>query len=665
MLVITKTGNINACLICDQGGECELQDLSLGYGAPDSYFSEGKRAVKDQDIGPLIQTDMTRCIHCTRCVRFGAEVAGMRELGATGRGEHMEIGTYVEHAMHSDVSGNVIDLCPVGALTSKPFRFTARPWELTQRPTVGPHDCIGSNLYAHLRNGKVMRVVPHENIAINETWISDRDRFSYQGLEHADRVAHPLIKKEGVWHTVDWQTALTFAVAGIQQVLHTAGAEQIGALISPNATLEECYLLQKVLRGLGSQHIDYRLRQVDGSDQEASEAFCSTGMSFADIEQSDTIVLIGSNIQKEQPVLSLRLRKAALKGARIIVLNPIDYAFHFDVAEKYIVAPDEMVAAFAKIETALQGATKACVLLGALALNHPEASALRSLSRQMADALNAKFLFLTEGANATGARIAGAIPSVGGFDAARMLVEPRKAYVLVNVEPELDCANPVAATAALRQAEFVVSLSLFNNAVLEEHADVILPIAAFTETSGTFVNAVGEWQSFQGVASAFFEARPAWKVLRVLGNLCHLKDFDYESSEEVRDEVRKLETAAPLIPTAISLPRTQKSSEGSFVRIGEIPIYAGDSLVRRAEALQSAQMIREGDVVAIRMHPDAAAQLNLNEGNVVAVTQQGGSVNLPIVFDSRLPLRGVLIAGGIVETSGLNELFGPVEIELV
>jgi NADH-quinone oxidoreductase subunit G len=534
---------------------------------------------------------MTRCIQCTRCVRFGAEVAGMRELGATGRGENMEIGTYVEHAMKSEVSGNVIDICPVGALTSKPFRFTARAWELEQRPTISAHDCVGTNLNAHMRTGKVMRMVPRENSHINETWISDRDRFSYEGLYHADRVAKPLIKKNGAWQECDWQTAIEFAVTGLQKVITTNSADQVGALASPNATVEEFYLLQKIMRGMGSAHIDHRLRQTDFSDQDCFAGFPGFQISFAEMEQCDTIFLIGSNIQKEAPAAFLRLRKASRQGAKIIALNAVDYPFSFDVAEKCIAAPDEIALVLAGIAQALgmdvaanvaakpfyataakqlQEGKKVCFILGNVAMNATHAALIRSLSLRIANKLGATLNLLTEGANTAGAWLAGAVPHRGvaiakqGLHAKAMLQNPLKAYVLLNVEPELDCANPVAASAALEQAEFVVSLSLFKNSVIDQHANVILPIAAFTETSGSY-----------------------------------------------------------------------------------------------AKSLQAAQPILEGDVAVVRVH----SSLGLREGDVVAVKQQNNKVRLRVAIDDSLPTRGVYIAGGIAETTGLGELFGLVEIE--
>ncbi len=693
------------CPICDQGGECELQDLSMGFGSAESFFYEGKRSVKDKYIGPLISTEMTRCIQCTRCVRFGAEIAGIRELGATGRGENMEIGTYITHAMKSEVSGNVIDICPVGALTSKPFRYTARAWELDQHPTVSPHDCVGSNLYAHARYGTVMRMVPRENVNINETWISDRDRYSYEGLYHADRVKTPLIRKNNHWQETDWQTALEYAANGIQAAVEKNGAAQLGALAAPNSTTEEFYLLQKMLRSLGSDNIDHRLRQSDFSDQDNVGAYPGLGMSFADIEQSDAILLIGSNIQKEQPAFALRLRKAALKGTKVMVVNPCDYAFHFDVAEKHIVAPDEFAQTLAGIAKhlfpeakdlatkhehkmlsdleeekhfqalaeILQAAKNPVVILGGMALNFANASVVKQLSMLVAKLAGAQIGVLSAAANSAGAWLAGAVPhrsvacravNTTGLTALSMLEEPIKAFILLNVEPDHDCGNPVAAENALKQAEFIVAMAAFHNPVLDKFAHVILPVAPFTETAGTFVNAAGDWQSFHGVASAFEASRPAWKVLRVLGNLFHLEGFDYESSAGVLHDI-KVAVDTMQVPPVTELKVTPKqlaSAAKTLIRIGTVPLYSTDALVRRAPSLQAAQPILEGEVAAVRVHHKTGAKLKVAEGDIVTVKQNENSIKLPVLFDDSLALRCVYIPGGIIETKGLSELFGAVEL---
>ncbi len=665
------------CPICDQGGECELQDLSMGFGPADSFYTFGKRSVADENLGPLIATEMTRCIQCTRCVRFGDEIAGMRELGATGRGENMEIGTYIQKAIQSEVSGNVIDLCPVGALTSKPFRFTARAWELNQFPSIAAHDCVGSNIYVHTRNGTAMRVVPRENAALNETWLADRDRYSYEGLYHADRLTKPMIRVGQQWQETDWQTALEFAAKGLQDVLATSGADQVGALASPNATLEEFYLLQKLMRQLGVRNIDHRLRQVDFSDQDELPVFPGLNLPIAEIENCDVILLIGANIQKEQPMAALRVRKAFRKGARIAAVNMMDYRFHFDLSAKKIAAPHHFAAAVADVlhdadmTTLLRSGKKVCVLLGAQALNHPQAAHIRAHVSAIAKEYQAYVGYLTEGANAAGAWLAGAVPHraaageviQGGLNAQTMLTDPRRAYLLLNVETDFDCANPPAAAQALEQAEFVVSLSMYSDAVLLRHAHVLLPIAPFTETSGTFVNVTGEWQTFKGTVTPFGETRPAWKVLRVLGNLLHCEGFDYVSSEEVRNEVAAM-CVDVLQPTAMSVTTRKKLTAATGIsRVGEIPLYAGDSIVRRAKALQATQPIIEGELAAVRLHPNTAQRLQCKELEVVFVKQQAHRVRLPVLFDARVPEDAAFIPGGIVVTNGLSELFGLVEIQ--
>lgn len=680
------------CPICDQGGECELQDLSMGYGSPDSYYNQGKRVVKDKNLGPLISSDMTRCIQCTRCIRFGDEIAGLRELGATGRGEHMEVGTYVQHAMHSEVSGNIIDVCPVGALTSKPFRFTARAWELKQYPSIAAHDCVGANINVHTRNGVVMRVVPRENASINETWISDRDRYSYQGLMHADRIAKPKIKVQGQWQETDWETALQHAAKALQETVHAHGADAIGALASPNGTTEEFYVLQKMMRALGSNNVDHRLRQVDFSADDAMPLFSGLNQDIADLEKNELIVLVGSNIRIEQPSAALRVRKAQRKGTEVIAINMIDYHFHFDTVLKNIVAPHDMIntllaiakavspdvipgdVAQSEVEKAiaakLMANKKTSFVLGASAQNHPEAATILALVQYIAKVTGANWGLLTEGANASGAWLAGMIPhrqAAGfkaperGLNAKAMFEKPRKAYVLLNVEPDLDCANPRLAENALASADCVIALAMYNNAVIEKHAHVILPVAPFTETAGTFVNAAGQWQTFKSIATSFEASRPAWKVLRVLGNFLHLEGFDYESHEDVLKELQSINNP-DMQDNTLPLALSKIDSQTKLSRIGDIPIYATDSIVRRAKALQETQGIIEKEIAAVRMHPEMAKTLLVTEGEKVFVKQHDATIQLSVAFDSRVPHYAVWIAGGIPSTSDLSELFGSIEV---
>jgi len=679
------------CPICDQGGECELQDLAMGYGSDHSNYDECKRSIADENIGPLISTDMTRCIYCTRCVRFGAEVAGMRELGGTYRGEHTEIGTFVKHAIHSEVSGNVIDLCPVGALTSKPYRFRARAWELDQAPSIAPHDCLGTNVFVHTRYGKVMRVVSRENKTINETWIADRDRYSYAGLYHDDRLEEPMQKINGVWQAIDWRTAFEVATSKLHEVLAEHGSDKLGALASPNATLEEFYLLQKIVRGLGSPHIDHRLREIDTSDQAAMGAFPGLNMAIADIEQADAILVIGSNIQKEIPLISLRIRKAMQNGAKIVAINPLDYAFNFDLTAKKITANlSEALASVANafhaefadvavdaeaiaIADVLRDKQKVCILVGALAHHDQHAANIRFIAQKIAAATKGKVALLTDGANSAGAWLAGAIPhrhaggvaiNEVGFSAYGMLEKPRKAYILLNVEPELDCANAALACSAMTQAKFVLALSMYRNPILEQHADLILPIAPFTETSGTYVNATGEWQSFTGVAKTYQSVRPAWKVLRVLGNFLHLEGFGYESSEEIKHEVKALVEKMPTSSMQFTQPANfnLQTNKSRLTRIGEVPIYALDSLVRRSKPLQETQVIIEGDLAAVRIHPNTAATLHLQAGDQVRVRQAHAETQLPWIVDTRIAEGAAWIPAGIEASATLGDIMGEVEI---
>ena len=685
------------CPICDQGGECELQDMALGYGADVSRFAERKRVVRDKNIGPLIATDMTRCIHCTRCVRFGEEVAGLRELGATGRGESVEIGTYVAHSVGSELSGNVIDLCPVGALTAKPSRYRGRSWEYVQHPAIAPHDSVGSNIFIHTLRGQVMRVVPRENEAINETWISDRDRFSYEGIYSDDRLVRPWVKGE----EADWEVALETASKGLREVIAQHGAEAVGFLLSPTATVEELYLAQKLARGLGVANIDHRLRQADFSDQDAAPVFPWLGQELADLEKVGAALLIGSNVRMEQPLAGHRLRKAALAGGRILLINPRDFEFLFPVAAKVIADPAGMVAALVGVALAVAelkgqdlptelaalaggvsaGETEraiaehlvnqapATVLLGNLAVAHPAFAQLRALASFVAACSGARLGYLPEAANSAGGWLAGALPHrlpggasapTVGLDTRSMLEAPRKAYVLLGVEPELDCWDGAAALKALQAAEWVVSLNPFASAASKAYAHVILPVATFAETSGSYVNAEGLWQSFSGASKPVGEARPAWKVLRVLGNLSGVAGFDYVSSEEIRAEAENtcaqvqpdntLDSGKPLVPF---------KSEGLH-RVAEVPIYATDSLVRRARSLQLSPLAQP---VEVRLHPDMARDLGVAEREQVQVRQNGAAVDLPLVLDESVPKGCAWIPAGLYASVALGPAVGPVAIQ--
>jgi NADH-quinone oxidoreductase subunit G len=623
------------CPICDQGGECELQDLAMGFGRDAARFNERKRVVKDKDIGPLVSTDMTRCIHCTRCVRFGQDIAGIQELGTTGRGEQMEIGTYVERAVEHELSGNIIDLCPVGALNSKPFRYRARSWEMTQAALVSPHDGVGTNLFGHVLRGRLMRVVPRANDAINETWIADRDRFSYEGVYSADRLGEPMVRDGNEWKKVTWEAALETAAAGLK----AAGAD-LATLASASATTEELYLLGRLARGLGSSHIDHRLRQVDFRDSQGDPAAPGLGgLAIADIDRLDALLVVGCNLRREAPVLAHRVRKAAKRGASIAFLNPARYEYLFPVAAYLESAPAKQVADLAAVlgaaldggaapknvaalvsaaqvntaHRALAAALKAgnsrAIWLGALVLRHPAYADLRALAAAIAQATGAKLGTLAEGGNAAGAWLAGAVPhrdpagiagASPGHNAREMLAAGHKAFLLFGgVEPWADGLGEQALK-ALGGASFVVAATPYADDTLKSVAHVLLPIATFAETSGTYVNLEGLWQSFAGAARPLGEARPGWKVLRVLGNLAGIADFDYQSSEEVREELR-----ARCGDAAVDSYRGthEVQAPAADVRVVDLPMYAVDAVLRRSPSLQRT---REGKVAAL-VHGGAGA----------------------------------------------------------
>jgi NADH-quinone oxidoreductase subunit G len=606
------------CPICDQGGECELQDLAVGYGRDISRFHERKRVVKDKNIGPLVSTDMTRCIHCTRCVRFGQDIAGFPELGTTNRGEHNEIGTYVEKSIDHELSGNIIDLCPVGALNSKPFRFHARAWEMTQVPLVSPHDGLGTNTYGHVLRGRLMRVVPRQNEAINECWIADRDRFSYEGIYSNDRLQRPMVRSaDGAWRETDWQSALEAAANGLKDV----AAGRLGLLAGASNTLEEYALLAQIASGLGTANIDHRLRQLDFSADAADPALPSLGGAIADVDALHGLLVVGANLRHELPLLAHRVRKAAKAGAKVWFLNPAQFEYLFPVADQIVAAPVGQLAELNALLSAagvgtvggptatvtgrhkavvdgLRGAQRKAIWLGALALRHPQYSALRAAARALAAATGAKLGVLAEGGNAAGAHLAGVLPhraaggvvrEASGLTAGAMLDSALDAYLLWDFEPGADTLHGKALQ-TLRAANFVVAATPWVTDELKSVAHVLLPIGTFAETSGTYVNLDGQWQSFGGAAVPVGEARPGWKVLRVLGNLLGLEGFEQVSSEEVRDALRALveRSAAPVDARSTSIAVNPPGA----VTVVDLPMYQGDAILRRATALQRTREAR-------------------------------------------------------------------------
>ncbi|MDH5300439.1 MAG: NADH-quinone oxidoreductase subunit NuoG [Gammaproteobacteria bacterium] len=682
------------CPICDQGGECELQDVAVGYGKDVSRYSESKRVLGDKNIGPLISTDMTRCIHCTRCVRFCDEIAGSKELGGMGRGEHMSIGTYVAATVDSELSGNIIDLCPVGALTSKPFRYKARAWEMFSRDGVAGHDSVGSNLTAHTRGNEILRVVPADNEAVNETWLSDRDRFAYTGIESKERLTSPMVKQGGSWKQVDWETALRVAAEALQRVSGVDGPHLLGTLVSPSSTTEEIYLAQKITRGLLSDNIDYRLRQRDFSDVQADPVCPTLGVAIADIEKADALLFIGANIRKDQPLLGLRTRKAAKAGAHVSFINSMAYDFNFPVANNIAVKPSEMLVQLAavakacaanasskvagldaltagvtvgeshkKIAEALLKGERAHVILGVHAMAHADYAALRALAKAIADMTGATFGYATAGANAAGASMVGAVPHratavKAGMNVSEMLNAKMKAMLLLNVEPEFDCADTQAALQGMKNTDFVIALTPFRSASMDSYADVLLPIATYAETAGSFVNGEGRWQLFEGVCAPKGEARPAWKVLRVLGNLLDLNGFDYFSVEEIHDELRA-KVGEPVSATgAVAMPKSLPS-DVALERVADVPMYAIDNIIRRAAPLQKTADAMQA---AVYLNAETAAKFAVTEDDHVAVTQGQAKVTLPLIIDARVPAGVVYVPSSLAGTIALGNAQGTISI---
>jgi len=675
------------CPVCDQGGECQLQDLAVGYGASTGRYSEEKRVVFRKDVGPLISMEeMQRCIHCTRCIRFGQEIGGVMELGMVNRGEHAEITTIHGGTVDSELSGNVIDLCPVGALTNKPFRFSARTWELSRRKSISPHDSTGTNLIVQIKGSQVLRVVPQDNEAVNECWIADRDRYSYEALNSDSRLSAPRIKQGGQWQTVDWQTALDYVVDGLRRVEAEFGPGQVGAIGSPHATTEELHLLAKLVRGLGSGHIDHRVRQAEGGHRaEAGKAFW-LGRSIAELSSLDRVFVIGSFLRKDHPLFAQRIRQAARHGAAVHSLHALADDWAMTMGRRLVAAPLAWVDALAGVAaeiaaingvaapvpatpsedakaiaaSLLMGERKA-LLLGNAAMDHPHASALLALANWIGAQVGATVGYLGAAANSVGAQLVGALPDDGGLSASQMLTQPMKALLLLHTEPLLDTADAAATALAMKQAGMVVALSPFADAGAD-FADVMLPIAPFTETAGSFVNAEGRVQSFNGIVKPLGETRPGWKVLRVLGNLLGLPGFEHESAEQVRAEAlgdpasvaARLSNAGPA-PVAVA-PQT------ALQRVADVPIYATDLLVRRAHALQ-----HTADAAAPKAWLPQALwdRLGLQRGAKVLVQQGTVAQVLPAELDASLAPDVVRVPAAHPDTVGLGPMFGLVAVEKV
>ena len=690
------------CPICDQGGECTLQDLAVGYGGSSSRYQEIKRVVREKNLGPLIATDMTRCIHCSRCVRFGQEIAGVMELGMAGRGEHTEVMPFLETQVASELSGNVIDLCPVGALTSKPFRYRARTWELSRRPSISPHDSLGSNIEVQVKDNTVMRVLPRENEDVNECWLSDRDRFAYEGLNTAERLTWPMIKHEGQWIETDWQTALQF----VADKLKTFASDEMGALSTPYRPAEELYLLQKLMRGMGSGNVDHRLRWSDFSLDEKARGGFWLGMPVTYMSRLNRMLVVGSNLRKDHPLMAHRIRESVRWYGELNLINAHEDEFLGKVHAKRIVPPSQLAAALAgvclalaalknqpapamaeayrtqgvvadetarKMAASIAGGETRAVFLGNMAQHHPTYAQIHALAQEVAQLAGASFGVLGEAANSVGAMAVGAVPHHGalrvaatkGKNAAEMLAEPLKAYLLLAVEAELDTHDPVGAMKSIDSAEFVVVMSPYKGKSLD-YADVLLPIAPWTETSGTFINTEGRVQSFQAVVKPLGETRPAWKVLRVLGNLLGLAGFDYADSREVlREALGDTPTGnvqAYLCNEIDAVAPMPAEAGATIERVAEVPIYQTDAVVRRALSLQRTP---DAALPVARMHSRLIARLGLTENGRVSVRQTASALTLKVERDDHLPDTCIRVPSGHPLTANLGPMFGPITAEPV
>ena len=671
------------CPICDQGGECQLQDLAVGYGKSNSRYEEEKRVVFHKNVGPLISMqEMSRCIHCTRCVRFGQEVAGVMELGMINRGEHSEITTFVGQTVDSELSGNMIDLCPVGALTSKPFRYAARTWELGRKRSVSPHDSLGANTTVQTKSNKVMRVVALENEAINECWISDRDRFAYEGLNSSDRLTTPMVKQGGQWLETDWQSALDYVAHSLKKISAESGSESIGAIAHQISSIEELHLLQKIIRSLGSSQVETRLRQ---SDVKAAANTPWLGMPIAKLSELDRALIVGSFLRKDQPISAARIRTAAKRGlqvsridaggddwlipARSIASAPSAWIntlseIALAVAQlKSVTAPAgtpnvSISAEAQKMAESLLSGSSTAVLLGSAVISHPNASDLHVLAQFIADNTGATLGFLPVGGNAVGASLVNA----NGVGIESVLSGDRRAVILMNIEPDADLPNPSQARAALAKANTVIALGAYQSPDLLEVADVILPISTFTETVSTFVNAEGRVQTVQPSVKPLGDSRPGWKVLRVLGGLVGVDGFLFNMPEEVLGEALSENYCAKLNnrPNTDALSNANLVPQVGLERLSDVNIYAGDQIVRRSSALQLTRDAKRGNQVGLGQKQ--FSELGLGEGDLVCVTQGSQSVNMPATLEPNLAPGVVRISAGTLASAKLGPMFGPVTV---
>ncbi|MDR2015907.1 MAG: NADH-quinone oxidoreductase subunit NuoG [Azoarcus sp.] len=686
------------CPVCDQGGECQLQDLSVGYGGSCARYQEKKRVFVNKNFGPLIASEASRCINCTRCVRFTAEIGGEMELGQAFRGDHAEIMTFLGRAVDSELSGNVIDLCPVGALTSKPFRYSARTWELSRRSSISPHDSLGTNLIVQTKNDVVKRVLPLNNDNLNECWLADRDRFSYEALTSEQRLVSPMMRNGEGWHAESWQIALAHVSSALCAIVSEQGGQALGALASPHSTVEELYLLQKLTRGLGSENIDFRLRRHDFRGDAVRSGIPWLGMTVADVHGLNAILVIGSFLRKDAPLLAQKVRHSALRhGLEVCTVGPNAEDWRMPMATRALVAPSGMVDTLAAIAAALAEKTgkalsdtlaarvpttvsddaraiaksladgeKTAVWLGNLAEQHPRAAELHLWAQEIARLSGASFGFIGEAANSVGGYFAGAVPREKGLDARAMIESPRHAYLLLGAEPDLDFADGAAAVDAMNRARLVVAISAFDSPVLRQVADVLLPLAPFTETPGTFVNCIGDVQSFEASTHSRGEARPGWKILRVLGNLLELPGFEQDNIEAVRDEAltgnsscyARLNNAIGDVPVA----EPPAARANVFQRVADVPVYFTDPLVRRAASLQKTA---DAAPPVARMPSATMAALGVQPAasRVRVRGRTGESVELRVEADENLALGCIRIAAAHASTVALGPLHGELSAE--
>lgn len=654
------------CPVCDQGGECQLQDLSVGYGKSATRFHEEKRAVSNKDLGPLVRTVMTRCIHCSRCVRFTDEIAGYQELGMNYRNNHVEVTPFLGKTVDSELSGNIIDICPVGALTSKPYQDTGRPWELSRRKTISAHDALGSNLIAQVdKYHKVARVLPFENEQINECWISDRDRFAYLGLYHNERVSSPMVKQDNKWIQTSWEAALKYVGETLNKIKAAHGSNSIAVLGSASSTTEELYLLQKAMRDFGVQNIDSRMEQVDFSLDAKQVAASYLGMSIEEFAKQESVLLVGCDLRNEQPLLAQRLRQSAKKGTEVSQINPVKFDLLMPTLVDSLVDPRNIAYKLAQVlfsVVAISGKTttvdlsnvKECskavkiansliakqgiVAIGRLAKTSSDYSLIVKLANEITRLVDGKVSMIASLANEVGAQLVGfnpygtsffAVKPTAGNNAKDMLSKTHRAYVLLNTEIEADAYNPVEAIETLKKADSVVAITAYASKEMLEYADVILPVSVFTETAGSFVNIEGKLQTFNGVTKPLGDAKPAWKVIRVLANNLGLSGFEYENIEDVRKELATLNDASSLLNNSVNVEQlvvAPKHAADSLVRLGSINIYNTDSIVRRSEALQATKIAQPKVSISLSL----AEKLGLQDGDMSNVTQSGVSAEFKV-----------------------------------